>query len=65
MPDGELDGVVAVEDGVEELPVPAEVVLFIYAVELIVGRVGAARGTVINSVDAPRFVTVTTTVLCS
>lgn len=54
-----------VEDGVEKLPVPAEVVPFTYAVELVVGIVGAARGTVVNSVDAPGFVTVTITVLDS
>ena len=59
------DGVVEVEDGVEELPVPAEVVLFTYAVELVIEIAGAVRVTVVNAVDAPGFVTVTITVLGS
>ena len=64
-PDELGDGVVEVEDGVEELPVPAEVVLFTYAVELVIEIAGAVRGTVVNAVDAPGFVTVTITVLGS
>lgn len=58
-------GIEPEELGDGELPVPVEVVLFIYAVELIVGIVGAARGTVVNAVDAPGLVTVTITVIGS